>query len=74
MLQYMNLAGPDDAANRLESLTDLLTGLSRLFQAGNFTTEQMESGRQMLNRLVLNLFERKVQVKDEWAELEEISP
>jgi hypothetical protein len=74
MLQYMNLAGPDDAANRLESLTDLLTGLSRLFQEGNFSPEQKESGRQILNRLVLNLFERKVQVKDEWAELEEISP
>ena len=74
MLQYMNLAGPDDAANRLESLTDLLTGLSRLIQEGNFSPEQKESGRQMLNRLVLNLFERKVQVRDEWAELEEISP
>jgi hypothetical protein len=74
MLQYMNLAGPDDAANRLESLTDLLTGLSRLIQQGNFSPQQKESGKEMLNRLVLNLFERKVQVKDEWAELEEISP
>ncbi len=74
MLQYMNLAGPDDAANRLESLTDLLTGLSRLLQEGNFSPEQKESGREMLNRLVLNLFERKVPIQDEWAELEEISP
>jgi len=74
MLQYMSLAGPDDAANQLESLTDLLTGLSRLIQQGNFTAEQKESGRQMLNRLVLNLFERKIQVQDEWAELEELTP
>jgi transcriptional regulator with XRE-family HTH domain len=74
MLQYMNLAGPEDAANRLESLTDLLTGISRLVQEGDFTPEQKEFGREMLNRLVLNLFERKVPIEDEWAELEEIGP
>jgi hypothetical protein len=74
MLQYMSLAGPEDAANRLESLTDLLTGISRLVQEGNFSPEQKENGRQMLNRLVLNLFERNVPIEDEWAELEEISP
>ena len=74
MLQYMNLAGPEDAANRLESLTDLLTGLSRLIQEGNFSAQQKESGRQMINRLVLNLFERKLRLQDEWAELEELKP
>ena len=74
MLQYMSLAGPDDAANRLESLTDLLTGLSRLIQEGGFTAGQKESGTEMINRLVLNLFERKIQLKDEWAELEELNP
>ena len=74
MLQYMSLSGPDDAANRLESLTDLLTALSRLLQQGNLSREEKESGKEILNRIVLNIFERKIQIRDEWAELEEISP
>ena len=74
MLQYLSLSGPDDAANRLESLTDLLTTLSQLLQQGNLSREEKESGKEILNRIVLNIFERKIQIRDEWAELEEISP
>jgi len=74
MLQYMSLSGPDDAANRLESLTDLLTALSRLIQEGNLSQQEKESGKEILNRIVLNIFERRIQIRDEWAELEELSP
>ena len=50
------LVSPDGhEAAWLESLTDLLTGLSRLIQEGGFTAGQKESGGQMINRLVLNL-------------------
>lgn len=74
MLKYLSLAGPDDAANRLESLTDLLTGLSQLIQQGNLSPQEKETSKELLNRIVLNVFERRIKIKDEWAELEEIAP
>jgi hypothetical protein len=72
MLQYMSLSGPDDSAKRLDSLTDLLTSLGQLIQQSNLSPPEKESGQRILNRIVLNFFERKIDIDDDWAELEEI--
>ena len=72
MLQYMSLSGPDDSAKKLESLTDLLTSLARLFEQATLSAEEKEAGKRILNRIVMNFFERQIDIDDDWAELEEI--
>ncbi len=71
MLQYMSLSGPDDSAKKLDSLTNLLTSLGQLIQQSNLSPQEKESGRRILNRIVLS-FERQIDIDDDWAELEEI--
>jgi len=73
------LAGPnynenDKAlwAEKLEKLTGLLIKLAQHIQKGNMSKKDKDASKQMLNQIVLNIYEQKGEVKDEWARLEEI--
>ena len=57
---------------KLEKLTELLTELGRLIQGGHMNKKDKEHGRELLNQVVLNIYERRVEPKDEWASLEEV--
>ncbi len=57
---------------KLEKLTDLLTKLAQYIQKGNMSKKDKEVSKELLNQIVLNIYERRVEVKDEWARLEEI--
>jgi transcriptional regulator with XRE-family HTH domain len=62
----------DRVPMKLENLTDLLTKLAKNIQKGNMSKKDKEFSKELLNQIVLNIYERKVEVKDEWARLEEI--
>ena len=73
------LAGPNHNENdkalwaeKLEKLTDQLTKLAQHIQKGNMSKKDKNASKQMLNQIVLNIYEQKGEVKDEWAKLEEI--
>jgi len=61
---------PDRIAERMEKLTELLTRLAKHIENSKMTRKDKENSKDMLNRLVLNIYEQKVEVKDEWANLE----
>ncbi len=61
---------PDEIAERMEKLTDLLTKLTRHIEDSKMTRKDKEKSKDLLNRIVLNVYEQKVEVKDEWANLE----
>jgi transcriptional regulator with XRE-family HTH domain len=63
---------PDDIADRMEKLTDLLTKLGTHIEASKMTRKDKEKSKDLLNRIVLNVYEQKVEVKDEWASLETV--
>lgn len=63
---------PDEIADRMEKLTDLLTELGRHIADSKMTRKDKEKSKDMLNRIVLNVYEQKVEVKDEWASLETV--
>ena len=59
-------------AEKLEKLTGLLIKLAQHIQKGNMSKKDKDASKQMLNQIVLNIYEQKGEVKDEWARLEEI--
>ncbi len=59
-------------AEKLEKLTGLLIKLAQLIQKGNMSKKDKNVSKEMLNQIVLNIYEQKGEVKDEWARLEEI--
>jgi len=61
---------PDEIADRMEKLTDLLTELGRHIEESKMTRRDKERSKDLLNRVVLNVYQQKVEVKDEWASLE----
>jgi transcriptional regulator with XRE-family HTH domain len=63
---------PDEIADRMEKLTDLLTKLGRNIEDSKMTKKDKEKSKDLLNRIVLNVYEQKVEVKDEWASLETV--
>ena len=63
---------PDDIAERMEKLTDLLKNLAKHIENGKMTRKDKEISKDLLNRIVLNIYEQKVEVKDEWANLEAV--
>ena len=67
-----NAEEPHDAPEKMESLTELLVQLAEHIKTSRMSPEDKEASTQMLNRIVMDIFERNVAVKDEWAELEEI--
>jgi len=62
----------DEIADRMEKLTDLLTKLGRNIEDSKMTKKDKENSKDLLNRIVLNVYEQKVEVKDEWASLETV--
>jgi transcriptional regulator with XRE-family HTH domain len=81
MYRAMALSGPEPSGRRdglparpkeADSLTELLVQLAGHIQSSRMSPEDKEASKQMLNRIVLNIYERNVRVEDEWAELEEI--
>ena len=62
----------DDIAERMEKLTDLLKNLAKHIENGKMTRKDKEISKDLLNRIVLNIYEQKVEVKDEWANLEAV--
>ncbi len=63
---------PEEIAERMEKLTDLLTKLGRRIEDSKMTKKGKEKSKDLLNRIVLNVYEQKVEVKDEWASLETV--
>ena len=63
---------PYEIAERMEKLTDLLTKLGRHIEESKMTKKNKEKSKDLLNRIVLNVYEQKVEVKDEWASLETV--
>jgi transcriptional regulator with XRE-family HTH domain len=63
---------PYEIAERMEKLTDLLTKLGRHIEESKMTKRDKEKSKDLLNRIVLNVYEQKVEVKDEWASLETV--
>ena len=63
---------PDEIAERMEKLTDLLTTLARHVEESKMTRKDKENTKDLLNRIVLNVYEQKVEMKDEWANLESV--
>ena len=55
---------------KTEIASRLLADLSRLIRKSDMGTEEKKSAREMLGRIIQNIYEREL--KDEWAELEEI--
>ena len=60
----------DTIAERMEKLTDLLTHLAKHIENSKMTRKDKATTKDLLNRIVLNIYEQKVEVKDEWANLE----
>jgi len=63
---------PDAIAERMEKLTDLLTTLARQVEESKMTRRDKETSKDLLNRIVLNVYEQRVEVHDEWADLESL--
>jgi transcriptional regulator with XRE-family HTH domain len=61
-----------ERSKTMESLTQLLVELGGHIQTSRMSPEDKQASKEMLNRIVLNIYEQDVAVKDEWAELEEI--
>jgi transcriptional regulator with XRE-family HTH domain len=55
---------------KMEQATELLGELSRLIHRSSMTDKDKTAARAMLQQIVLDIYQREV--KDEWAELEEI--
>jgi hypothetical protein len=63
---------PDVIAERMEKLTELLARLGKHIEESKMTRKDKEKAKDLLNRIVLNVYEQKVEVKDEWASLEAV--
>ena len=61
---------PEEIAERMEKLTDLLMKLGRHIENSKMTRKDKDKSKDLLNRIVLNVYAQKVEVKDEWASLE----
>jgi transcriptional regulator with XRE-family HTH domain len=70
VLKSIQREEPDEIAERMEKLTDLLTELAKHVEGSKMTRKDKEKTKDLLNRIVLNIYEQKVEVKDEWASLE----
>ena len=55
---------------KMEQATELLGELARLINRSGMGDKDKEAGRAMLHQVVLDIYQREV--KDEWAELEEV--
>ena len=55
---------------KMEHATELLGELSRLIHRSNMADKDKAAARAMLQQIVLDIYQREV--KDEWAELEEV--
>lgn len=62
----------DEIAERMEKLTELLSSLGRRIADSKMTRKDKEKAKDLLNRIVLNVYEQKVEVRDEWATLETV--
>lgn len=56
----------------MEKLTDLLAELARHIEDSKMTRKDKEKSKDLLNRIVLNVYQQKVELKDEWASLETV--
>lgn len=63
---------PNEIADRMEKLTDLLAELARHIEDSKMTRKDKEKSKDLLNRIVLNVYQQKVELKDEWASLETV--
>jgi hypothetical protein len=72
VVQSIHRHEPDEIAERMEKLTDLLTELARHIEASKMSRRDKETSKDLLNRIVLNVYQQKVEVKDEWANLEAV--
>ena len=72
VVDTITLNEPDDIAERMEKLTELLATLGRQIADSKMTRKDKERAKDQLNRIVLNVYEQKVEVKDEWASLEAV--
>lgn len=83
MFRYLALSGTQPVSDageprrdveimpaKTEMASRLLAELSKLIHTSDMDTEEKQSAREMLSRIIQNIYEREV--KDEWAELEEI--
>lgn len=70
VIETISRREPDGVAERMEKLTDLLTNLARHVDSSRMTRRDKEKSKDLLNRIVLNVYEQKVEVKDDWANLE----
>jgi hypothetical protein len=61
-----------DGPEKMESLTEMLVQLAGHIQTSQMSLEDKETSKEMLNRLVLSIYQRDMAVHDDWAELEEI--
>ena len=52
---------PDEIAERMEKLTDLLTGLAKHVEGSKMTRKDKEKTKDLLNRIVLNIYEQKLE-------------
>ena len=55
---------------KTEKASRLLAELAQLIRKSDMNTEEKEAAREMMGQVIQNIYEREV--KDEWAELEEI--
>jgi transcriptional regulator with XRE-family HTH domain len=83
MFRYLALSGarpsaasgepPDDVEimpAKTEKASRLLAELAQLIRKSDMNAEEKKAGREMMSQVIQNIYEREV--KDEWAELEEI--
>jgi hypothetical protein len=55
-----------------ESLAEQLMLLARQVESSRMTPEDKEGTKELLNRIVRNIYTRELEIDDEWAVLEEI--
>jgi transcriptional regulator with XRE-family HTH domain len=72
VVDTINRKEPGEIAERMEKLTEMLATLGRLIDQSKMTRKDKETARDLLNRIVLNVYEQKVEVKDDWASLEDV--
>ena len=72
VVESIHRGDSDAIAERMEKLTDLLTTLARHIDESKMTRRDKERSKDLLNRIVLNVYEQRVEVHDEWADLESI--
>jgi hypothetical protein len=83
MFRYLALSGSEQHAApgglrpdveimpaKTEKASRLLADLARLIRGSGMDTEEKKAAKDMVHQVITNMYEREV--KDEWAELEEM--